>query len=1097
MTWRHWAFLTVLCCAAFLGSLFAQTTNASISGRVADQSGAAVRDVKIAATNIATNTTSITATNATGFYNLVGLIPGTYRVTVDKEGFAQIVKPEVVLRVQDNAGMNFALQVGSVTQSITVEGGAPLVNTQDAAVSTVIDRNFAANLPMNGRSFQSLIQLTPGVVAVPTGSDEGQFSVNGQRSSSNYWSVDGVSANIGVSATNSPGSGLGGALSSFSAQGGTNSLVSVDDMEEFRIQTSTFAPEFGRTPGAQIFISTRSGTNQFHGTAFDYVRNDFLDANDWFANSVGLAKPRERQNDFGGTFAGPLRKDRSFFFFSFEGLRLQLPQTTLTTVPCDSTCQVFGNARALAVQGIQPFLNAFPLPNGQEVFTPCIPNQIGCPTSGRQSTGTAEFNQSYSNPATLNAASIRIDHKVGQQLMLFGRYDYSPSEITTRGANSTPLSVVAPIRITTQTATVGASLMASSKIANDLRVNYSRTNSSSNSFIDDFGGAAPLTIPVVPNAFSANNSLSVFFLVPLKEGRQLIIGRQSENLQRQVNVVDGLSIQKGLHSLKFGADYRRLSPTVNPPLYLQEAIFGSMASAQGGNLLFGSVESSRSSTFLFRNLGAYAQDTWHASPQLTLTYGFRWDIDVAPPAVGGLDFPGVTGFSSDNLSNLALAPVGASPFSTTFGNISPRFGIAYALSRKTDWQTVIRGGFGVFYDLVSPAIGTLISSVNYPFGSSKVLIGGAFPLDSQSATPPPIEPPNAANGGTLAALDPHIKLPYTLQWNVALEQGLGPKQTISATYIGSSGRRLLQTEHIFAPNANLADAELVGNTGASNYNALQVQFRRDISHGLQALASYTWSHSIDDGSATAAFSDSNTFVPNLGASANRGASDFDERHSFSVGTTYNIPTPKFTRFPSLVLRDWSVQNIVTAFSAPPVDIFYDNFSFGGLFNSVAHVHPDIVPGQPFYLTGSQCVSAFGMSCSGGKGLNPAAFMPPPLDANTGNPIRQGDLGRNALRGLGAFQWDLAVHRDFPIRESLKLQFRAEMFNVLNHPNFGPPVGDIGSPGSLNPQFGHSQFMLGQSLSGAGQFGNVGNGSFSPLYQIGGPRSIQLALKLMF
>src|SRR6185437_1985018 len=366
MTWRHWAFLTVLCCAAFLGSLFAQTTNASISGRVADQSGAAVRDVKIAATNIATNTTSITATNATGFYNLVGLIPGTYRVTVDKEGFAQIVKPEVVLRVQDNAGMNFALQVGSVTQSITVEGGAPLVNTQDAAVSTVIDRNFAANLPMNGRSFQSLIQLTPGVVAVPTGSDEGQFSVNGQRSSSNYWSVDGVSANIGVSATNSPGSGLGGALSSFSAQGGTNSLVSVDDMEEFRIQTSTFAPEFGRTPGAQIFISTRSGTNQFHGTAFDYVRNDFLDANDWFANSVGLAKPRERQNDFGGTFAGPLRKDRSFFFFSFEGLRLQLPQTTLTTVPCDSTCQVFGNARALAVQGIQPFLNAFPLPNGQE-----------------------------------------------------------------------------------------------------------------------------------------------------------------------------------------------------------------------------------------------------------------------------------------------------------------------------------------------------------------------------------------------------------------------------------------------------------------------------------------------------------------------------------------------------------------------------------------------------------------------------------------------------------------------------------------------------------------------------------------------------------
>jgi hypothetical protein len=156
-----------------------------------------------------------------------------------------------------------------------------------------------------------------------------------------------------------------------------------------------------------------------------------------------------------------------------------------------------------------------------------------------------------------------------------------------------------------------------------------------------------------------------------------------------------------------------------------------------------------------------------------------------------------------------------------------------------------------------------------------------------------------------------------------------------------------------------------------------------------------------------------------------------------------------------------------------------------------------VPNQPFYVTGSQCVAVFGQSCPGGKGLNPAAFTPPPLDPTTGNPIRQGNLGRNALRGLGAFQWDLAVHRDFPIRESLKLQFRAEMFNVLNHPNFGRPIGDIGSPGSLNPQFGQSQFMLGQSLSGAGQFGNVGNGSFSPLYQIGGPRSIQCALKLMF
>src|ERR1700730_4461715 len=189
--------------------------------------------------------------------------------------------------------------------------------------------------------------------------------------------VDGVSANIGMSTTVIPGNGIAGALGSFSVLGGTNSLVSVDAMQEFRIQTSTYAPEFGRTPGGQISIVTRSGTNQYHGTIFDYLRNDLFDSNNWFngyTNNPPLPKAKERQNDFGGTFSGPILKDRTFFFFSYEGLRLRLPQTELTTVPCDSTCQVFGNARTMAIPAVQPFLNAFPLPNGPEVFTPCTPN---------------------------------------------------------------------------------------------------------------------------------------------------------------------------------------------------------------------------------------------------------------------------------------------------------------------------------------------------------------------------------------------------------------------------------------------------------------------------------------------------------------------------------------------------------------------------------------------------------------------------------------------------------------------------------------------------------------------------------------------------
>lgn len=265
----------------------------------------------------------------------------------------------------------------------------------------------------------------------------------------------------------------------------------------------------------------------------------------------------------------------------------------------------------------------------------------------------------------------------------------------------------------------------------------------------------------------------------------------------------------------------------------------------------------------------------------------------------------------------------------------------------------------------------------------------------------------------------------------------------------------------------------------SYYNALQVQLQRRLSRGLQALASYTWSHSIDTGSAGSNVVLSNSFAPSAIAGYNRAPSDFDIRNAFKAGFTYDVPAPKTNAFAKLILRGWSLENIIQANSAPPVDISEASFLLynGGVY---ADVRPDRVPGQPLYL--------YGLQYPGGKSFNPAAFTAPPTDPKTGRLIRNGDLGRNALRGFGATQWDFAIHRDFPIRESLKLQFRGEMFNVLNHPNFGPPNGSLGTGG-----FGVSNQLLAQSLSG----GNVGGGAFSPLYQIGGPRSIQFALKLIF
>src|SRR5215472_10915785 len=283
---RRYPAVSFLCVfLSFASVLHAQSTNASLTGRITDPSKALITGAKIAAVSAATNLRYESMSNGSGEYSLANLPPSSYRIEVEKSGFKKLVKPDVVLHVQDALEINLEMALGSATESITVESGAPLLNTESGAVSTVVDRTFVDNLPLNGRSFQSLIALTPGVVLTATAfDDQGQFSVNGQRGHANYFTIDGVSANFGVTGYFPLVQSAGGALPALSASGGTNSLVSVEAMQEFRIQTSSFAPEFGRTPGGQISIVTRSGSNQFHGTAFEYFRNSVLDANDWFSN---------------------------------------------------------------------------------------------------------------------------------------------------------------------------------------------------------------------------------------------------------------------------------------------------------------------------------------------------------------------------------------------------------------------------------------------------------------------------------------------------------------------------------------------------------------------------------------------------------------------------------------------------------------------------------------------------------------------------------------------------------------------------------------------------------------------------------------------
>ena len=1048
--------------------LVAQSPNGNINGLISDPSGGAVVGAEIVAVNDGTGIQYTARTNGEGIYVLPNIPPGPYRIQVSKSGFKTIVKPDIVINVQDAISLNFTLPVGAAVETVTVQGGNPLIDTESSTVSTVVDRHFAENLPMNGRSFQTLIQLTPGVVVTPSNAfDPGQFSVNGQRTDANYWMVDGVSANIGVGLTNigSAGVAVGGTVGSFSAQGGTNSIASVDALQEFRVQTSSYAPEFGRTPGAQVSIVTRSGTNQFHGTAFDYFRNDILDANDWFASHAGLKKPEERQNDFGGTVGGPLRRDRAFFFFSYEGLRLRLPQVAESDVP-DLASRQSANA------ALQPFLNAYPEPNGLD----------------NPSTGIAQFNASYSNSATLDAYSLRLDDHLNGKTTLFGRYDHSPSEITQRGSGVS-LNTLSNTRLLTQTVTVGSNTSISPSLFNDLRFNYSRVDASGSFLLDNFGGAVPPPSLPLPSPFTTRNALFAFRIFGLTDGGYTQ-GVNGEFLQHQINVVDNLSLQRGTHSIKAGVDFRRLSPDAYPRSYSQDAGFLNVNAAETGSLFFSDITSGVNTALLFRNLGLFAQDSWKPVSRLTLTYGLRWDLDLPPSSLRGPNLPAVTGFSLNNFSNLGLATAGIPAFHTTYTAFAPRIGAAYSILQSQRWPTVLRGGFGVFYNLASADVGNMYQNgvSAYPFGAERFTccFNGTFPLDPVTASSPAIAA-STLSTGVLFGIDPNLKPPYTLQWNTAIEQGLGQEQSVTASYVGAIGRRLTQSGRISAPNANFGAFEFVTNAATSDYHALQVQFQRRLTNGLQALASYTWSHSIDTASAGTLFgNEANAFVPGSAESANRGSSDFDIRNAFSGALSYDIPALKPSAPVSWILGHWALENIIQVRSAPPVNLYYSNLST--VFAFFAQVRPDLVPGIPEYLYGKQY--------PGGKILNNTPnqggtgcigpFCPPPLDSN-GAPVRQGDLGRNALRGFGAAQWDLALHRDFPIRESIKLQFRAELFNVLNHPNFGQPVTDIS-----NPLFGQATQMLAQSLDQSS-----GGGSFSALYQIGGPRSIQLALKLFF
>jgi hypothetical protein len=1044
--------LLILALSVISATAFAQTEGARISGRVTDVGGAVIVGAKCTVTDIDTNISASTATNEDGVYVIQGLHPAHYRLTIERDGFRTVVQPDLELYAQDAANENFMLALGPRTETVTVEDSVPLLQTQSASVSTLVNQQFVDNMPLNGRSFQSLISVAPGVVFTASQSEgPGQFSVNGQRSDANYFTVDGVSANFGVQVGQLSQS-LGGAIPAFTSQGGTNGFVSVDDMLEFRIQTSSYEAEFGRTPGAQISIVTKSGANNFHGTAFDYLRNDIFDARNYF-DTPPLTKPPLRQNDFGGTFGGPIIKDKTFFFFSYEGLRLRLPQT--------ASGQFYtASARAAVAPVYQPFINGLPLPDPNAPLIDPTCDNITNPCQ-------ANIIAAYSDPSSIDAISFRIDHKLTKKINLFARYSHAPSYDATRNWEEVTYSNVGM-----DTFTAGATILLTPAMLNDFRANWSRSSASNTNYLTDFHGAvvpplAALFPPSSPYASGAGQALVVF---PGGEDMEVRQGGLYDNSEQQLNFVDTLSWAFRAHLFKFGLDYRHLTPTAGPdrgysffpsafPLLRAGTVDSALLSA--GDPFSVSVN----------NYSLFAQDTWKITNQLTLTYGLRWEINTPPVSASSQPVYATQGIFDSN----PLAVVPGTLWHTRFNNFAPRVGAAYQITPKT----VVRGAFGLFYDLGYGSFGDTSGFFPYQRTSFVSLSPPApFDLTNPVFQPPPLSTTIDSNVLYMVAVDPNLRLPLILQWNAAIQRELGTNQALSATYVGADDMRLLREDFIRPPLlvslGTGGTVYAIRNSGYSHFNALQIQFQRRMSHGLQALISYNLAKSSDLGSADSSGLDagsvSQVVLPPL------TPSDFDIRNSIAGAVSYELPAPAWGRISNAILRGWAVDGLVRVSSAPPINITVGVVSpVFGFYRTQAQT----VPGQPFWIPDSTQPS--------GTALNPAAFTTPPNG-------QVGDFPRNSLRSPYSIdQTDLAVRRRFKLTEDLNLSVRAEYFNLFNHPMFGAPgspepgnifdmtFGKIG-PGST------TNLLLGGGAALGGQ---------SPLYALGGPRSAQFTLKLQF
>jgi len=1047
--------LSWMACLPLYPTLFAlaQVGAANVAGIVEDSTGARIPDASVKLINTLTGTENDCITGRDGAFFLAGILPGTYTLQIEHQGFATAQVTGLTINGGESKNLLIRLRIGRVSETVEIDASGITLNTADATVGTTVDRKFATNIPVNGRSFQDLITMTPGVltqspqaIASPLGANGG-LSVNGQKTDGNYFLVDGVSGNFGAADLSGsrkiPSDGSQPALT---AIGTTQSLASIDALEEFRVLSSSYSAEYGTAPGGQFELITRTGTDiarsKIHGSIFDYVRQDIFDSRDWLLKffpsyetyPVSVAY---HQNDLGATVGFPLNlqhekdgRSRTFLFGSYEGIGVSQPSF--------SYLQYTPSAQGLeeSPQPIQTLLYAFPLqaaPVTQtSLLVPFGPSDLpGLPSRG-------------------SASAIRFDHNFSRGISAFLRYNESRTYST-----ASALSSLTTIDVHSQMLTLGVAAPLSSIWNNDFRLGFATDSSSLSTDLDSYDSSAVLLLSGLGTSELKSRG-QVFIHIP-GLGESAIDVDQATSALRQWNLRDTLSVQTGSHFLRFGIDYRHIVSNVTPAPLSVEADFFDANSLLSNSASDISITRTEPATPVFNEFSAFAQDEWRLSKTLTLSPGLRWEVDPPPHGEHDADAYTLLG-SAANPSTLQLAPRGTPLWHTSWLNLAPRLGAAWSLNDQPGCETVVRAGTGIYFGTDNQPAAEAFNGVG--FSATNHLENMPVPITAAQLDFPVT--PSAPYTNTLVFAFPrHFQLPYTFQWNLSVDQAIGKNQVANASWVGASGHRLLAEQRIDINNQNpeFGEVSYFPEGVTSSYQSFQLKFQRSISTGIQALASYVWSHTLDFGSTAPEF-------PLV-----HGNSDLDVRQNLQAVLSWQQHPHLGSWAIRHLFAGWAADGRLSARTGFPVNLM------GNLFSDPAtgdryYSGVDLIPSRPLYLDSSQYPG--GRAFNGGPdAVNPAFVLP--IGPAAGN------APRNLVRDFGDFQINAAIARDLHFAQWMNLHLRAEAFNLFNHPSLG-----YIDPVVSNQLFGQATLLLNQSFGSAG-----------PLYQPGGPRSIQFSVRIHF